>query len=119
MNLYHKKCKSNIYIKLDTVKILGAFTITTDGIKPVAMVLKKIESDTKKIPATFYCPTCDTEVVHKDIATYCSFCGKELDVTEAYKPTDSGGLYCAEHIKEFTKDCSVKMLYSILTSYTI
>jgi hypothetical protein len=115
MNMFHSYCKSNVYLVLNHIKLLGAFTVTSKGVTPLSIVAKNVNNGDSKV--SLYCPTCNTIADIENIHTNCSNCGKEITIKDTYKPKKSGGMYCSDCIPLLNEEYTPVL--KLIQTYTI
>ena len=95
-------CKSEVHVDVSgAIKVLMEPIISPRGISGRITITQG-----KIIPReiSFYCLRCKNALRLEDISFICSACGENFPIVDGKVPVNSGGVYCPEHIRRFTKD---------------
>jgi DNA-directed RNA polymerase subunit RPC12/RpoP len=90
-----KKCKSPAYLNLqDSVRLVATFGLGPRGVK---VGLGDLTVVARKFTPQFYCLVCKSNIPSNDLMVYCQYCGEEVAVKDAFKGSESPGLFCVKH----------------------
>jgi len=85
-----KDCKTPIEVKTN-MQVLSGFFVTKRGIRLSELTIVK----PKEVKYTFYCATCNKDVVVEDLVAKCYLCSKYTDVKDTVM-LEERGVYCTK-----------------------
>ncbi len=116
--LFHTcKEQGEVFIDLSSrLHLLAKFTaIRVDGIRPSNVIMQEVIN--KDNEPEYYCSSCNKKVDVDSLNCICQMCGHSHSLSDLYKVSDVGGIYCKKCSEEYFPDKRRYILSKIMSKF--
>lgn len=97
--IVHRSCHTQLYLNLSPAyKFYATYGITSRGLR--TNICEIIQVGTNG-PTMFFCGECKQDVPLTDAVVQCLMCGEYHEISESWRATSAGGLYCDRCAHEY------------------